>query len=280
MTFLTSRFCSPLLLTSLLLSGSAIAATAPQAAPVANASELSSRLDQIIHNGVLRVGTTGDYKPFSYKTADKFIGFDIELAEGLAKALGVKLELVPTSWPNLMNDLQADRFDLGISGVSANLERQKTAFFSQPYQRDGKTPITLCTKEQSFQTLEQIDRPEVRVIVNPGGTNEVFAKASLKQAQIVMHPDNVTIFQQIVDGKADLMMTDAIETLIQEKIHPQLCAVHPDKPFNFSEKAVLMPRDIVLQQYVDQWLRQDRESGEMRKRMDKWLAYPWEAARN
>lgn len=280
MTFLTSRLCSPLLLTGLLLCGSAIAATAPPTAPAASTSQLSSRLDQIIQSGVLRVGTTGDYKPFSYKIADKFIGFDIELAEGLAHSLGVKLELVPTSWPTLMNDLHADRFDLGISGVSANLERQKTAFFSQPYQRDGKTPITLCAKEQAFQTLEQIDRPEVRVIVNPGGTNEVFVRANIKQAQIVMHPENVTIFQQIVDGNVDLMITDAIETRVQEKIHPELCAVHPDKPFNFSEKAVLMSRDIVLKQYVDQWLRQDQESGEMGKRMDKWLAYPWEAPRN
>lgn len=63
-----------------------------------------------------------------------------------------------------------------------------------------------------------------------------------------MHQDNVTIFQQIVDGKADLMMTDAVETRLQEKLHPQLCAVHPDQPFDFSEKAVLLPRDIVLKQ--------------------------------
>ncbi|MCY1426069.1 Cyclohexadienyl dehydratase [compost metagenome] len=278
MTFFTSRLCPPLLLTGLLLSGQTIAAVAPAPAPIATAPQTSNRLDQILQKGVLRVGTTGDYKPFSFKTAQQFIGFDIELAEALASSLGVKLELVATTWPTLMADLQADRFDLGISGISVNLERQKAAFFSHPYQRDGKTPITLCSRQQSFQTLEQIDHSNVRVIVNPGGTNEVFTRASLKQAQIIMHPDNVTIFQQIVDGKADLMMTDAIETRIQEKLHPQLCAVHPDQPFNFSEKAVLMPRDIVLKQYVDQWLHQDLESGQQAKRLNKWLAYPWQAA--
>ncbi|MGY2200371.1 transporter substrate-binding domain-containing protein [Pseudomonas gingeri] len=278
MTFSIPTGFSRVLFAALLLAGTA--AEAAQPIPPVPQQLAFSRLDQILQQGVLRVGTTGDYKPFSYKTSERFIGLDIELAEGLASSLGVRLELVPTTWPTLMSDLQADRFDLGISGISVNMERQKQAFFSQPYQRDGKTPITLCSRQQAFQTLEQIDRPQVRAIVNPGGTNEKFARANLKQAQIVMHEDNVTIFQQIVDGKADLMMTDAVETLVQQKLHPELCAVHPDQPFDFSEKAMLLPRDIVLKQYVDQWLHQDMESGRFAKRLQKWLAYPWQAAHN
>ncbi|WP_029532621.1 transporter substrate-binding domain-containing protein [Pseudomonas asplenii] len=278
MTFSIPLRFSQLLLSALLVATPLVeAAELPQgAAPM----QVVGRLDRIIQQGVLRVGTTGDYKPFSYKSGEQFIGLDIELAQELAQSMGAKLQLVPTTWPTLMNDLQAGRFDLAISGISVNMERQRQAFFSQPYQRDGKTPITLCSRQQDFQTLEQIDRPQVTAIVNPGGTNEKFARANLKQARIVVHQDNVTIFQQIVDGKADLMMTDAVETRLQEKLHPQLCAVHPDQPFDFSEKAVLLPRDIVLKQYVDQWLHQDMESGRFAKRMQKWLAYPWQAAHN
>ncbi|KPA99494.1 MULTISPECIES: transporter substrate-binding domain-containing protein [Pseudomonas] len=276
-------FSIPLGFSRLLLAALLVAAPLAEAAELAQAAapvQVVGRLDRIIQQGVLRVGTTGDYKPFSYKSGEHFIGLDIELAQELAQSMGAKLQLVPTTWPTLMNDLQADHFDLAISGISVNMERQRKAFFSQPYQRDGKTPITLCSRQQAFQTLEQIDRPQVTAIVNPGGTNEKFARANLKQARIVVHDDNVTIFQQIVDGKADLMMTDAVETRLQEKLHPQLCAVHPDQPFDFSEKAVLLPRDIVLKQYVDQWLHQDMESGRFAKRMQKWLAYPWQAAHN
>ena len=279
MTFATPAYFFRCLFAALLLSGTAIATPQPVtsgAVPLLEAT--SNRLDRIVQRGVLRVGTTGDYKPFSYKSADGFIGLDIELAEGLATSLGVKLELVSTSWPLLMGDLQADKFDLAISGISVSTERQKVAFFSQPYQRDGKTPITLCSRQQAFQTLAQIDRPDVRAIVNPGGTNEKFARANLKQARILVYPDNVTIFQQVVDGKADLMMTDAVEARLQQKLHPELCAVHPEQPFDFSEKAVLLPRDIVLKQYVDQWLHQDMESGRFAKRLETWLAYPWPTA--
>ncbi|WP_249672401.1 transporter substrate-binding domain-containing protein [Pseudomonas abieticivorans] len=247
------------------------------AAPVFAAD---NHLEQILAHGVLRVGTTGDYKPFSYKdtATGTFIGLDIELAQSLADTLGVKLQIVPTTWPNLMNDLAADKYDLALSGVSVNLERQKKAFFSTPYQTDGKTPITLCKNVSQYQTLGQIDKPNVRAIVNPGGTNEKFARAHLKQAQIIVHDDNVTIFQQIVDGKADLMMTDAVETRLQQKIHPELCAVHPDKPFDFSEKAALLPQDIALKQYVDQFLHQDQASGNFKQRFQRWLDYPWQPA--
>ena len=59
-----------------------------------------SRLDEIIKRGSLRVGMTGDYRPFTYldKATSKFGGFDVDMAEALGKALGVKVEFVQTAW--------------------------------------------------------------------------------------------------------------------------------------------------------------------------------------
>jgi cyclohexadienyl dehydratase len=67
------------------------------------------------------------------------------------------------------------------------------------------------------------------------------------------------------------MITDAVETVLQHKLRPSLCAVRPDRPFNFSEKAYWMPRDFVLKAFVDQWLHQSIGSGEFRAIYDKWL---------
>jgi chorismate mutase-like protein len=236
----------------------------------------ASRLDDIAARGVLRVGGTGDYKPFSYRSADGgFVGMDVELAGELAQALGVRLQLVPTSWSTLMADLDADKFDLALSGVSVTAERQRQALFSVPYLHDGKTPIARCEHVARFQTLAQIDRPEVRLVVNPGGTNERFARARAPHAQLTVYPDNVTIFGQLVDGAADLMITDAIETRLQQRLHPQLCAVHPDAPFDSVDKAILLPRDPALKAYVDRWLQQRLDGGGMQARLDRWLAFPW-----
>ncbi len=245
---------------------------------IANAQTgTNNRLDDITAHGVLRVGTTGDYKPFSFQIGkgNDYVGLDIELAEGLAKKLGVKLQIVPTSWPTLMKDLADDKFDMALSGVSITPERQKQAMFSIPYLHNGKTPITRCENQARFQTLAQIDQPGVKLIVNPGGTNESFAKAQAAHAQLIVYPDNVTIFDQIIAGSADLMITDAIEARLQQKLHPQLCALHPDEPFDHSEKAVLLPRDKALKELVDQWVHQLIANGSLQKSIDHWLDFPW-----
>ena len=238
----------------------------PSAGPVA-----ANRLDEVVRRGELRVCSTGDYRPFTYRDASgQWSGIDVDMARDLAGRLGVRPTIVPTTWKTLMQDFGA-KCDIAAGGVSITLERARQAFFSTAYVVDGKTPITRCENAERFQTLEQIDQPGVRVIVNPGGTNEQFARSTLKQATIVEHPDNNTIFEQIIAGNADLMMTDAAETKWQAKQHPELCAVHPDQPFTFSEKAYLLPRgDVVFQQYVDQWLNLALHDGTYDR-----IAQPW-----
>ena len=254
------------LLTPVIVLGAALSA------PLAHAD----KLDDIISSGKLRCAVTLDFPPMGSRDAqNQPIGFDVDYCNDLAKTLGVKLELVPTTWPSLMKDLGEDRFDIAMGGVSISLERQKKAQFSIPYLRDCKTPITRCENKDRFQTLAQIDQSGVRLIVNPGGTNERFARAHVKQASITVYPDNVTIFDQIVAGKADLMITDAIETRLQQKLKPALCALHPEAPFDFSEKAYLLPRDYLWKTFVDQWLHQTIASGAFAPLLEKWLSHPW-----
>lgn len=232
-----------------------------------------SVLDTVLARGTLRVGLTGDYRPFSLldKASGKHEGMDVEAAESLARAMGVRLELVPTSWPTLMADLHAGAYDVGMGGISVTLERAKTAFFSAPVLRTGKAPIARCSDGARFASLAEIDRPGVRVITNPGGTNERFARANLTRAELVVFPNNAAIFDELAAGRADVMMTDAVEARLQQKLRPGLCAINPDKPFDFSELAYLLPRDTALKQFVDQWLHIQAETGERGRLSAKYL---------
>jgi cyclohexadienyl dehydratase len=233
-----------------------------------------TRLDDIVKRRTLRVGTTGDYLPFTSldKATQTYRGFDIDMAEALGKALGVKVEFVPTTWPNLTKDFEAGDFDIAMGGISITLDRQAKGFFSTPVMQDGKTPIARCADKDKYATIADIDKSGVRVIVNPGGTNERFARTNVKNAKIDVYGDNVTIFDQIAKGDADVMMTDASETRYQQKLHPGvLCAVHPDKPFDSAEKAYFMQRDVALQEFVDQWLHIARENGSFKKIYSAWF---------
>jgi cyclohexadienyl dehydratase len=256
----------------LITTGAVLSAAALVQPAFAQSTATSSRLDEVIARGTLRVCTAGDYKPYSYYRPDgTFEGIDIDMTASLAKSLGVKTEFVKTTWSNLMTDFLA-KCDVAVGGVSTLLERQKHAFFTEAYQVDGKTPIVRCDDVARYQTLAQIDQPTTRVIVNPGGTNERFARQFLPHANLIVYPDNVTVFKQILAGKADVMVTDASETLLQQKLNPGLCSVHPDKPFQYGEKAWMVPRgDVVFQQYVNQWLHLLQASGEYQSISDKWL---------
>ena len=114
--------------------------TYAQGTDAATAGAPHSRLDDVLSRGTLRVCTTGDYKPYSFRKPDgSFEGIDIDMAESLAKSLGVKVEYVKTTWANLMSDFLA-KCDVAVGGVSTSLERQKHVLFTQPYMIDGKTP--------------------------------------------------------------------------------------------------------------------------------------------
>jgi cyclohexadienyl dehydratase len=232
----------------------------------------TSRLDAVQKNGKLRVCTPGDYKPFSLQRPDgAFEGLDVDLVQAAAKALGVETEFVKSAWPTLMKDF-VEKCDVGVGGISVTLDRQKSAFFSTAYMINGKAPITKCENAARFQSVADIDKPGVTVIENPGGSNERYARANFKQARIVIFNDNTAIFDEILKGNADVMISESVETIVQQKARPGLCAVNPDKPLQYGEMAWLLPRgDATFKAWVDQWFHLAKATGDYDRIAGQWL---------
>lgn len=235
--------------------------------------QAQSHLDNVLSSKTLKVCTTGDYKPYSYLRADgQYEGLDISMAQSLADSLGAKVQWVPTSWKTLSQDFMAKHCDIALGGVSVTLKRQQIAWFAQPLGVDGKIPLVRCADKAKYQTIEQMNKPSVRLIEPAGGTNEAFVHSHLPQASLTLFHDNVTIFQQLVDNKADVMITDASEALFQQKHFPQLCALNPEEPLQYGEKAYMIPRDDMhWKLYVDQWLHLSTATGEYARIAGQWM---------
>jgi len=220
-------------------------------------------LDAIRARGLLRVGTTGDYKPFSFRQRPAtHPGAALGGAGRRAPRLGVKLQIVPTAWASLLPDFVAGRYDVAMGGVSVTPPRAEKGTFSTVTFVDGKRPVARCADQDRFVSVEAIDQPGVRVVVNPGATNEEFARTRFPHATLTVHPDNATVFDEIVADRADVMVTDGIEVDHQSFLHPELCPAHVSAPFTRLEKAYLLPRDPDLAVLVDAWLADERSSGE------------------
>ena len=147
-------------------------------------------------------------------------------------------------------------------GVSVNAVRAARGTFSSVVYVDGKRPVARCADRDRYTSVGAIDQPGVRVVVNPGGTNQEFARANLSHASLAVHPDNISVFDEIIAGRADVMVTDGIEADHEALIHPELCATHVAAPFTRLEKAYLLPNDPELLRVVNGWIAAEIASGE------------------
>jgi cyclohexadienyl dehydratase len=227
-------------------------------------------LDAVRARGTLRVGTTGDYKPFTFRSADgTYSGADVVMAEHLAKELQVKLEFVPTTWSTLLPDFMAHKYDIAMGGVSILPDRAAQGAFSTAVNIDGKRPIVRCADRERFATIAAIDEPGVRVVEPPGASNEAFARANLTRAQLTIHQDNTTIFDEIIARRADVMVTDGIEVDHQAYLHPELCAADVPAPFSKVSKAYLLAKDDPdFLKFVNDWIAQEMSSGDWQHILD------------
>ena len=113
------------------------------------------------------MGTPGDYRPFAIKTDGGYSGHDIDVIETMAKELGVKIEYVPTSWPNLVKDLQGDKFDVAVGGITRNVNRMRLFDMLPGYAPFGKVALVRAADKGQVHQRGRHEPASVRVIKNP-----------------------------------------------------------------------------------------------------------------
>lgn len=243
-------------------------------------NEDNGKVAEITERGTILFGTTGDYRPLSFCEVDgTYWGFEIEMANEIAKRLGVALEFKKTSWPTLTADVMTkpQLFDLAIGGITITDTRRETMLMSEGYLANGKTILCRASEANRFTSLADIDKPEVTVMVNPGGLNEKFANEQLTHAKIVVHQKNEEIPTLIAEGAADVMITEITEAPYYVQTDSRLAAPLLNAPFTHGEIGVLMQKgqDDLLRM-VNDVIQQMKSDGSLRKLHEKYgLVYSY-----
>ncbi len=166
---------------------------------------------------LLRVGTSGDYTPFSLLTpaddaatgAGNYSGLDIEVARRFANDRGYSLEFVPFKWPDLAHDLAAGRFDVAMSGVTMRGDRSVIGRFTIPVV--ASYAVALSWSGAHATSIGQLNRRDRRIAVNAGGYLEGVARKVFPAAQIIALPNNDAVHMALLDRWTDAVVTDNLE---------------------------------------------------------------------
>ncbi len=143
---------------------------------------------------VLRVGTSGDYAPFS-KGGE---GFDIALARAMARDLGYRIEWVPFTWPELQPMVERNAFDVGMSGITWKPHRAVAGWMTRAVAAGG--PCMLIARQG-----------EGTLAVNRGGILERWARSRFPAERIVTVDDNLSLPELLARGEVDAIVTDRFE---------------------------------------------------------------------
>ena len=240
---------------------------------LATSAMAESRLQQILVNGELRVGTTGDWNPMTMidPTSKERKGFDIDIATALAADMGVRVVFVPTTWKTLVNGVVAAKYDM-TSSASLSPKRALVAGYSLSYFAVEDVPLMLNKNKGKYNSWEDLNNPNVTVSVTLGTVQEKRAEVLFTKSKIIKVSAPARDYQEVLAGRADISMTSNLEATKLVEQYPQMMVVPVNGGKNPTPLAVLLPQaDQVWINYVNHWIILKSERGFFDQLKAKWL---------
>jgi len=167
----------------------------------------------------------------------------------------------------------AGKFNVAVGGITRNVGRIRYIEMLPGYAPFGKVALVRSADKSRFMTPEDLNKASVRVIKNPGGTNEAFVLENLKAAQVSTHDKNAEIPGLIAEGKGDVMITETYEALHYSKADPRLHAAFIDAPLTpTNQLGFMIPADDADYARVMSFVWELLDSrGVLKQTSDKWL---------
>ncbi len=232
-----------------------------------------STIEDILKRGELRVGFEAGYLPF--EMADKkgnFIGFDIDMAKEMAKAMGVKFVPVNTAWDGIIPALVTKKFDIIMSGMTITQERNLKINFADPYIIVGQTILLNKKHEGKVNSYKDLNDPKFIVTSKLGTTGEQAIKRLIPKATYKSFEVESEAALEVLTGKADATVYDLpfCATFMAQKGAGKL--VFLDEPFTFEPLAwAIRKGDPDFMNWLNNFLRQMKNDGRYDRIYNKWI---------
>jgi polar amino acid transport system substrate-binding protein len=232
-----------------------------------------STIEEIVKRGELRVGFEAGYLPF--EMADKkgqFIGFDIDVAKEMAKAMGVKFVPVNTAWDGIMPALMTKKFDIIMSGMTITQERNLKINFADPYIIVGQTILLNKKHEGKVKSYKDLNDPKYVVTSKLGTTGEQAIKRMLPKATYKSFEVETEAALEVLTGKADATIYDLPFCAVFMAQQGTGKLIFLDEPFTFEPLAWAVRKgDPDFLNWLNNFLRQIKNDGRYENIYNKWI---------
>lgn len=234
------------------------------------AEEVDDELADILEAGKIIVGVEGTYPPFTYHDEDgTLIGYDVEVAQKIAEALGVEAEFVESDWDSLLAGVDSGRMDTVINDVTITEERAEKYDFSDPYYFNSRQIIVKKGNPQNITSLEDLAGKKVAT----NSTNAYIAEFEALGVEIVPIDSSEEQANLLLSGRTDFGTFSSVTLADYLEQHPdaelEVGFVIPD-----SEEQIAIPvrkGETRLLEAINDALKDLADSGTLTELSEKYF---------
>lgn len=198
-------------------SSTAPSSTAPSStAPSSTAPAAATKVKTVVE-GKLTIATSADFAPYEFHILengkDKIVGFDIMMAEQIAKDLGLELAIKDMAFDAILMEINAGTVDMGVAGFSPDETRKKAVDFTDLYYTGGQSLMIKKADAEKFKTMADLNKPEYSIGAQTGSIQEKLAKENTPTAKYVGLQAVPNIIMELTAGKINACF---METVVAE----------------------------------------------------------------
>jgi polar amino acid transport system substrate-binding protein len=230
-------------------------------------------IDRIQKSGTLRVGMTGNMPPLNMTSKEgELMGYEVDLARAMAKAMGVKAELKTMPFAELLPALETGKIDMIISNMTITPGRNLKVAFVGPYFISGKAFLTKTKTIAAADEAEDIDAKNTKLVALEGSTSQAFVEAALPEAQLFKAKDYYEAVKMVLDDKVHAMVADYPIAVVSVFRYPGQGLLSVVTTLTYEPIGVAVPAgDPLLVNWVENYLDIADSTGLLEELKMRWL---------
>jgi polar amino acid transport system substrate-binding protein len=230
-------------------------------------------IDRIQKSGTLTVGMTGNMPPLNMTSKEgELMGYEVDLARAMAKAMGVKAKLEVMPFAELLPALEAGKIDLIISNMTITPGRNLKVAFVGPYFTSGKAFMTKVKTIALADEADDIDAKNTKLVALEGSTSQAFVETVLPEAQLFKAKDYDEAVKMVLEDKVHAMVADYPIAVVSVFRYPEQGLLSVVTTLTYEPIGVAVPAgDPLLVNWVENYLNIADSTGLLDELKRKWL---------